>query len=135
MSYSSTYYVVPFCKISYLEKFTLAEAHFKKALAINPQSAVLLCHIGLVQHALQRHDIALQTLNQAVTLSPKNPMCLFHRASMLVANDRLEEALTELEALKVLTPKESLVYFLIGKVHKQLGNAHLSMLNFSWATD
>lgn len=30
------------------EKFTLAEAHFKKALAINPQSAVLLCHIGLV---------------------------------------------------------------------------------------
>jgi len=30
------------------EKFTLAEAHFKKALLINPQSAVLLCHIGLV---------------------------------------------------------------------------------------
>jgi len=117
------------------EKFTLAEAHFKKALAINPQSAVLLCHIGLVQHALQRHDVALETLNQAVVLSPKNPMCLFHRASMLVANDRLEGALKELEALKVLTPKESLVYFLIGKVHKRLGNAHLSMLNFSWATD
>lgn len=30
------------------EKFALAETHFKKALAINPQSAVLLCHVGLV---------------------------------------------------------------------------------------
>ncbi|KAF6041218.1 CDC27 [Bugula neritina] len=117
------------------EKFTLAEAHFKKALLINPQSAVLLCHIGLVQHALQKHVLALETLNQAVEMSPRNPMCLFHRASMLVANDKLEQALKELESLKALTPKESLVYFLIGKVHKKLGNAHLSMLNFSWATD
>ena len=30
------------------EKFSLAETHFKKALSINPENAVLLCHIGLV---------------------------------------------------------------------------------------
>ncbi len=30
------------------EKFNLAEIHFKKALSINPQSSVLLCHIGVV---------------------------------------------------------------------------------------
>lgn len=30
------------------EKFNLAEMHFKKALSINPQSSVLLCHIGVV---------------------------------------------------------------------------------------
>ncbi|XP_023868962.2 cell division cycle protein 27 homolog [Salvelinus sp. IW2-2015] len=29
------------------EKFNLAEIHFKKALSINPQSSVLLCHIGV----------------------------------------------------------------------------------------
>jgi len=69
-----------------------------------------------VQHALQKHVLALETLNQAVEMSPRNPMCLFHRASMLVANDKLEQALKELESLKALTPKESLVYFLIGKV-------------------
>jgi len=34
------------------EKFSLAELHFKKALAINPQSSVLLCHIGLVSTEL-----------------------------------------------------------------------------------
>ncbi|XP_067934627.1 cell division cycle protein 27 homolog isoform X2 [Watersipora subatra] len=117
------------------EKFALAETHFKRALDINPQSAVLLCHVGLVQLALHKNSLALKTLNQAVELSPRNPMCLFHRASMLVANDKLNDALKELDELKALTPKESLVYFLIGKVHKKLGNAHLSMLNFSWATD
>lgn len=31
------------------EKFNLAEIHFKKALSINPQSSVLLCHIGVVR--------------------------------------------------------------------------------------
>ena len=30
------------------EKYNLAEVHFKKALTINPNSSVLLCHIGVV---------------------------------------------------------------------------------------
>lgn len=30
------------------EKFTLAEVHFRRALAISPQNSVLLCHIGVV---------------------------------------------------------------------------------------
>lgn len=30
------------------EKFNLAETHYRKALSINPQSSVLLCHIGVV---------------------------------------------------------------------------------------
>lgn len=37
------------------EKFNLAEIHFKKALSINPQSSVLLCHIGVVSpHLTQK---------------------------------------------------------------------------------
>lgn len=46
--------VFPFCRyglgmIYYKqEKFSLAEMHFQKALDINPQSSVLLCHIGVV---------------------------------------------------------------------------------------
>ena len=34
------------------EKFSLAEMHFQKALDINPQSSVLLCHIGVVSSFL-----------------------------------------------------------------------------------
>uniref|UniRef100_A0A8C7TZ02 Cell division cycle protein 27 homolog n=1 Tax=Oncorhynchus mykiss TaxID=8022 RepID=A0A8C7TZ02_ONCMY len=117
------------------EKFNLAEIHFKKALSINPQSSVLLCHIGVVQHALKKSDHALETLNRAINIDPKNPLCKFHRASILFANEKYKAALQELEELKQIVPKESLVYFLIGKVYKKLGQTHLALMNFSWAMD
>uniref|UniRef100_W5N6Q0 Cell division cycle protein 27 homolog n=1 Tax=Lepisosteus oculatus TaxID=7918 RepID=W5N6Q0_LEPOC len=117
------------------EKFSLAEIHFKKALSINPQSSVLLCHIGVVQHALKKSDHALETLNKAINIDPKNPLCKFHRASILFANEKYKAALQELEELKQIVPKESLVYFLIGKVYKKLGQTHLALMNFSWAMD
>ncbi|XP_061567869.1 cell division cycle protein 27 homolog isoform X2 [Cololabis saira] len=117
------------------EKFNLAEIHFKKALSINPQSSVLLCHIGVVQHALKKSEAALETLNRAIGIDPKNPLCKFHRASILFANDKYKAALQELEELKQIVPKESLVYFLIGKVYKKLGQTHLALMNFSWAMD
>ncbi|GAB5581183.1 cell division cycle protein 27 homolog isoform X1 [Prionailurus iriomotensis] len=144
------------------EKFSLAEMHFQKALDINPQSSVLLCHIGVVQHALKKSEKALDTLNKAIVIDPKNPLCKFHRASVLFANEKYkkiqkiekatmlkieslplhlshplskESALQELEELKQIVPKESLVYFLIGKVYKKLGQTHLALMNFSWAMD
>lgn len=89
------------------EKFSLAEVHFRRALSINTQSSVLLCHIGVVrilvrirpnhntnisgpqvQHALKKSDSALATLNKAIVTDPKNELCKFHRASILFANDR-----------------------------------------------
>nr|CAD7438158.1 unnamed protein product [Timema bartmani] len=117
------------------ERYQLAEMYFKKALSINSQSSVLLCHIGVVQHALQKTDMALETLNIAISKDPKSPLCKFHRASIYFAVGRYAEALKELEELKAIVPKESLVYYLTGKVHKKLGNTHLALMHFSWATD
>uniref|UniRef100_S4RD56 Cell division cycle protein 27 homolog n=1 Tax=Petromyzon marinus TaxID=7757 RepID=S4RD56_PETMA len=117
------------------EKYSLAEVHFRKAFSINPQSSVLLCHIAVVQHALKKSDAALETLTRAINVEPKNPLCKFHRASILFANEKYKAALQELEELKQIVPKESLVYFLIGKVYKKLGQGHLALMNFSWAMD
>ncbi|XP_054717235.1 cell division cycle protein 27 homolog [Uloborus diversus] len=117
------------------EKFQLAEAHYRQAAKINPQSSVLKCHIGVVLHSQKRMQEALKTLNEAIEMDPKNPLCKFHRASVYFSIDKHEEALKDLEELKEIVPKESLVYFLIGKVHKKLGNTHLTLMNFSWATD
>ncbi|XP_002739953.1 cell division cycle protein 27 homolog [Saccoglossus kowalevskii] len=117
------------------EKFALAEMHYRKALSINSQSSALLCHIGVVQHALQKSDAALSTLNIALKSNPKNALCKFHKASILFATEKYQEALNELEELKEIVPKESLVYFLLGKVYKKLGQTHLALMNFSWAMD
>uniref|UniRef100_A0A8D9BRU1 Cell division cycle protein 27 homolog n=1 Tax=Cacopsylla melanoneura TaxID=428564 RepID=A0A8D9BRU1_9HEMI len=117
------------------ERFLLAEIHFRKALKINPNSSVLMCHIGVAQNALGKIDAALYTFNLALEKDPKNPLCKFHRASILFGTGRHQEALQELDQLKDIVPKESLVYYLAGKVHKKLGNTHLALMHFSWATD
>lgn len=117
------------------ERFRLAEIYYTRALEINTHSSVLMCHIGVVQHALKKIDKALQTLNAAIVNDPKNPLCKFHRGQLYFNLGRHAEALKELEELKEIVPKESLVYYLIGKVHKKLGNVDLALMHFSWATD
>ena len=83
----------------------------------------------------QHSSLALVTLEKAIRQDPQNPLCKFHKASILFSSDRHHEALKELEELKDLVPRESLVYFLMGKVNKKLGNTHLALMNFSWAMD
>jgi tetratricopeptide (TPR) repeat protein len=52
------------------ERYQLAEIHFRKALAINPLSPILMCHVAVVQHALQKSDRALDTLQAAIGKQP-----------------------------------------------------------------
>ncbi|XP_019763523.1 cell division cycle protein 27 homolog isoform X1 [Dendroctonus ponderosae] len=117
------------------ERYSLAEWNYSRALSINPKSSVILCHIGMVQHALKQTDKALATFNRAIANNPKSALCKFHRGSIYFALGRHAEALKELEELKVIVPKESSVYYLIGKVHKKMGNTDLALQYFSWATD
>ncbi|KAB7495212.1 Cell division cycle protein 27-like protein [Armadillidium nasatum] len=117
------------------ERFTQAEWYFKKAVNIHPQCAVLLCHVAVVEHTLQKSNAALATLSKALSIDPCNPLCKYHRASILHAMDRYQEALEELLQLKEIIPKEANVYFLLGKVYKRLGDTHLALMNFSWAMD
>lgn len=117
------------------ERYSLAEFHFKHALQISPLNSVIMVHIGAMQFSLNKPEQALQTLNDAIQIDPKNPLCKFHRGSMYFQCGKHQEALKELEQLKQIVPKESVVYYIIGKIHKLLGNADLSLMNFSWATD
>ena len=48
-----------------------------------------------VQHAQQKSENALVTLNKAIAADPKNPLCKFHRASILFANDRHKVSISE----------------------------------------
>lgn len=117
------------------ERYSLAEFHFKQALKINPKCSVIMVHIGVMQFSLNKPEQALQTMNAAIALDPKNPLGKFHRGSMYFQCGRYLEALNELEQLKQIVPKESVVFYIIGKIHKKLGNVDLALMNFSWATD
>lgn len=56
------------------EKFNLAEIHFKKALSINPQSSVLLCHIGVVSGLL--HSVYFSSLSQITYKNTYSIICI-----------------------------------------------------------
>ncbi|CAG4962566.1 unnamed protein product [Colias eurytheme] len=117
------------------ERWKASEVHIRRALAIHPYSGVLRCQLGLAQAALGKMDRALATLERAVALDTENPLCRFHRASVLLRAGRPQDALADLQHLKDIAPRESLVYYLLGKVHNKLGNSHLALMHFSWATD
>lgn len=117
------------------ERWKSSESNVRRALSIHPNSAVLRCQLGLAQAALGKMDRALDTLERAVSLDSENPLCRFHRASVLLRAGRPQDALTDLQHLKDIAPRESLVYYLLGKVHNKLGNSHLALMHFSWATD
>uniref|UniRef100_A0A1L8DX40 Cell division cycle protein 27 homolog n=3 Tax=Nyssomyia neivai TaxID=330878 RepID=A0A1L8DX40_9DIPT len=117
------------------ERYALAEIHYQRALKINPRNSVVMVHIGVAQGYQRQNDRAMHTFNQAMKFDAKDPLCKFHRATMLFKMGQYEEALKELEQLKELVPKESVVYYLIGKIHKKLGNKDLALMHFSWATD
>lgn len=117
------------------ERYQLAEYYYTRALEINKYSSVVMCHIGVVQYALKKIEKSLQTLNASIANDPKNPLCKFHRAQTFFNLGRYAEALKELEELKEIAPKESSVHYLIGRVHKILGNSDQALMHFSWATD
>ncbi|KAM3966158.1 cell division cycle protein 27 [Aphomia sociella] len=117
------------------ERWKASEVHIRRALTIHPHSGVLRCQLGLAQAALGKMDRALTTLEKAVALDTENPLCRFHRASVLLRAGRPQDALADLHHLKDIAPRESLVYYLLGKVHNKLGNTHLALMHFSWATD
>ncbi|XP_031634063.1 cell division cycle protein 27 homolog isoform X2 [Contarinia nasturtii] len=117
------------------ERHHLAEYHFKEALKINPKWSVMMVHIAVTQFNLNKTEQALETLNAAIAIDPNNPLCKFHRGSIYFQCGRYVDALKELEQLKHTVPKESVVFYIVGKIHKKMGNVDLSLMNYSWATD
>ena len=74
---------------------------------------ILFYYLPQVQHALQKTDRALSTLQQAIDAAPQNPLCKYEKATILLSCERYDEALLELNELKALAPKESAVYFMV----------------------
>lgn len=95
------------------EKFSLAEMHFQKALHINPQSSVLLCHIGVVSKS---HLIVLppppQNLHWQISNlkhDPDSPLSVVSQVQH--ALKKSEKALDTLNKAINIDPKNPLCKF------------------------
>ncbi|EJD74714.1 TPR Domain containing protein [Loa loa] len=117
------------------EQVNLARVHLSRAVAINPFNSVLLCQLSVVEQALHNNDTAMELLQNALKISPDNAACRFYRARLLYEMHDYAQCLEELNDLKLIAHDEAQVFFLLGRVHKKLGDTHLALLNFSLAAE
>ncbi|KAH8869640.1 Cell division cycle protein 27 like [Schistosoma japonicum] len=121
------------------EKFDLAENYLIRAVALFPQSHLLLTNLAALRSRLGRLDdgygSAMDLISRACKIQPNNPLARYHRASILYHLGRYSEVLSELQKLLVLTPREAMVYLMIGHTYKKLGNTPQAMIHYSWAME
>ncbi|CAH1766223.1 7206_t:CDS:10, partial [Entrophospora sp. SA101] len=110
-----------------------AELHYRKAMDINPKNVALLCSLANVLEKLDRHPEALLLYSQAHDINPQTPLVMYKRARAWYKDGLYEHALKELEKLRMLVPNEPKMYFLMGKIHKAMGNKFKAMENFTLA--
>eukprot|EP00775_Hariotina_reticulata_P006606 gene6606-6834_t len=117
------------------EKYLEALVHFEHACSINPSSSVLRCCCGIALRKMNRLDEALQQLRVAVTRDRRNPLARLEIAGVLTSLDQCQDALAELRELQNIVPRESAVHFMMGRLHKRLGNSEAALTSLNTALD
>uniref|UniRef100_A0A915DYN7 Cell division cycle protein 27 homolog n=1 Tax=Ditylenchus dipsaci TaxID=166011 RepID=A0A915DYN7_9BILA len=117
------------------EQLSLARIHLTKAVQINSSNVIVLCQLAVVEQAQGRCKEAMEYLERALGFSPNNVACRYHKARLLFDTGHYKESLDELMELKALSPDEAHVFYLLGRVHRKLGNQHMALLSYSWATE
>lgn len=76
----------------------------KRALAIQPHSAVYACNLAAVLMDLSRYDEALEQYNKAITINPKYEIALYDRGNVLFELRRFHEAIESYGAAIQINP-------------------------------
>jgi len=105
-----------------MSKIRLAEYHYRKAVEIHPNNAVLLGCVGMAVERRGDRDAALALFDQAEKLSPDNALVRYRRAKILISMKRYPEAIEDLEILRDSSLEESNVVFQLAKVYRLVGD-------------
>ncbi|KIJ17444.1 hypothetical protein PAXINDRAFT_168102 [Paxillus involutus ATCC 200175] len=109
-----------------MSKIRLAEYHYRKALEIHPQNAVLLGCVGMTVERRGDKATAYTLFDQAVRLAPDNALVRYRRAKMLISMKRYKPAIEDLQKLRDTSPEESNVVFQLAKVYRLMGDEVMS---------
>ncbi|GMT28946.1 hypothetical protein PFISCL1PPCAC_20243 [Pristionchus fissidentatus] len=117
------------------EQLNLAAIDIGKAIAINDQNSVLFCALSSIFQARGDVSGALMVIEKALEIDPYCVAAQYHKARYLYDVRDYSRCLNVLEKLKSRAADEANVYFLLGKVHKRLGDTHKALLHFNWASN
>lgn len=116
-------------------RFDYAEYHFKKAVEIHQHSSVLFCSVGIVLIGGKRINEALQYFDKSLEIDPHNPLSRYKKAYVLYLLGYQEESIQELEELKYYAPKDASIFYLLGKMYRQMKIPDKAMDNLSQALE
>ena len=140
---AETYSAIAQLYMYYMFKFRDAEKYFKKALAMNPNSAITHYHYAWALYLFGRMDEAIAEHKLAQKYDPFNPQHTAWLGSLCYTSGRYEEAVAE--ALKSFEIQKDyhIGYFVLGMAYRKMGrtdeaiNAHKKlaeiMPEWEWA--
>lgn len=98
-----------------------AERGFKRALAINPNSATARHRYSLLLMSTRRFDEALAMSRQAIELDPLSAVVASNRAMILLCARRFDEAIAQAGAALELAPGGYTTHVYVGSSYAQKG--------------
>ena len=105
------------------KKFELAEAEFRKLLAINPASTSALNYLGyMLADRGTRLNEAVDMIKKALEQDPQNGAYLDSLGWAYYKQGNLEEAVDNLKRAQERTPRDATIHDHLGDVYAKQGN-------------
>jgi tetratricopeptide (TPR) repeat protein len=101
--------------------WTAAQAHFERALALNPSYAEAAYRYAFYLGAMGRNEEALTAARHTVELDPANPAYVHLVAAQYYLARQFDRALDECRKAEDLDPGFSLTYFVMGHSYSAKG--------------
>ena len=99
-----------------------AEALYRQILAVQPDHADALHHLGIVAHQTGRHDLAVEFIGKALVLVPDNPAAHFNLAAVHQAQRHWDEAIACYQRALQLQPHSPQAWHNLGNVFADQGH-------------
>lgn len=108
---------------------------YTKALALDPNNAMIYSERGVCYLNMEEHELALQDLDIAVTFEPNNPYRYSSRAFLKGAMKNTQGAIDDYKKAVELDPEDAISYNNLGLQEEQLGYWQKAKKNFEVADE
>jgi predicted O-linked N-acetylglucosamine transferase (SPINDLY family) len=96
-----------------------AESLYRQILAVQPNHAEAMHHLGIIAHQAGRSELAIQLIRQALVLSPHHAAAHSNMGAILQTMGRLDEAVAAYRSAIAINPNHAEAYNNLGFVLRE----------------
>jgi len=114
---------------------TAAEADFKAAIAISPDSALAYLYLADAQLALGENDVALESAQRANQIDLTLVPVYLALAKAYIATGQSDQAVSVLQTYTIYAPKDTSAFLMLGTAYNAAGQYQLAVNTLNKAID